>query len=203
MKKRKKNNGGKIIILIIIILIVAGIIFFHTRPKLVVVSVVNEIAGYNYKLESNATRLYKKYFNELDTELKDNEIDEENYAKLVSKLFIIDFYTLNNKVTNKDIGGIDYIHSMKKNEFISNASSTIYKYVKNNLYGTRKQKLPEVNNVEIISVENIVYKKDLLKDDKGYKVKAKIGYVKNLDYPKETELVLIHEDNKLAIVEIK
>ena len=203
MKKRKKNNSGKIIILVVIVLVIAVIVFFHTRPKLVVVSVVDEIDGYNYKLESNATRIYRKYFKELEDELKDNKIDEENYAKLISKLFIIDFYTLNNKVTNKDIGGIGFIHSSRVDSFIHDASNTIYKYVKNNLYGNRKQKLPEVNNVEIVSIDNITYKKNDLKDDLGYNVKVKVGYVKNLDYPKDVELTLIHEDNKLVIVEIK
>ena len=203
MKKRKKNttDSSKIIILIFIVLIIAVVVFFQNRKELVVVNVVEEIEDYNYYLTSNATRLYKKYYKELEEELKDNKIDEDNYAKLISKLFLIDYYTLDNKVTNKDIGGVQFIHSDLKDSFIDKSINTIYKYVKSNLYGNRKQDLPEVNDVETISIDKIKYN-NKLKDDSGYKVTSKISYVNNYDYPQEVILYLIHENNKLVIVEI-
>ena len=203
MKKRKKNNNGsKIIILIVIVLVIAVVIFFQNQKKINVVSVVEEIEDYNYYLNNNATRLYKKYYKELEEELEDNKIDEENYAKLVSILFIIDYYTLDNKITNKDIGGVQFIHSNLKDNFIDKSINTVYKYIKSNLYNNRKQQLPEVNNVEVKSIDNIKYNNKDYKDDSGYKVNGKIGYVKDYDYPKEFTIYLIHENNKLVIVEI-
>ena len=136
MAKRKKKTGVKKVLLFCLIVLVLGVaVFFQTRPKLQVISVISNIDNYGYYIESNATNIYKKYYTELEKELKNNEVDEEKYASLVGKLFIIDFYTLNNKVTNKDIGGIQFIHSSLKDNFINNASNTVYKYVKENLGG--------------------------------------------------------------------
>lgn len=201
--RKKKNNSSKIIVMVIIvILVILGIIFFQNKKELTVITVDDEIEEYSYHLNSNSTRIYKKYFNELKEELSDNKVDEEKYASLVSKLFIIDYYTLNNKITNRDIGGVDFIHSSLKDSFISSSMNSIYKYIKSNLYGKRKQKLPEVNDVEIVSIENIKYKNKDLIDDSAYKVICKVGYVKDYDYPKEVTLGIMHEDNKLVIMEI-
>ena len=202
-KKKKEVQKNRIIIIILIIITLIVVIFFKTRPKLQVISVVSEITDYNYYVESNASKIYKKYYNELEEELSTNKIDEENYAMLISKLFIVDYYSLNNKITNKDIGGVQFVHSELKDKFIEESSETIYKYIKNNLYGTRNQKLPEVSSVDIENIENIKYKNGNFKDDSGYKVTTKVNYIKDYDYPKEVELTLIHENNKLVIVEFE
>lgn len=201
----KKNKIKKIRVLAVIIVVgvVLALFLFKTKNQLNVVTVICEIDSYNYKLESNATRIYKKYYKELEKELSDNKVDEKNYASLIAKLFVIDYYTLNNKVTNRDIGGVQFIHSNLKDSFINKASNTVYKYLKNNLYGNRKQKLPEVNSVDIIDIKEMKYSNGDYKDDSGYKVVINIGYVKDYDYPKEVTLSIIHEDNKLVIVEIK
>lgn len=205
MKKNKKMKikKGRVLVVILVIGVLLGFFYFKTRDKLQVVTVVSQIDSYNYTLESNATRIYKKYYKELEEELEDNKIDEKNYASLIAKLFIIDYYTLNNKVTNKNIGGVQFIHSGLKDKFINSASTTVYKYVKNNLYGNRKQKLPEVNKVEIGEIKEIQYERDLYQDDAGYQVTVKVGYVNDYDYPEKVTLTIIHEENKLAIVEIK
>lgn len=200
-KRKKKQN--RVLAVILVVGVMLGLFYFITRDKLQVVTVVSEIDSYNYTLESNATRIYKKYYKELEKELEDNKIDEKNYASLISKLFVIDYYTLNNKVTNKNIGGVQFIHSNLKDRFISSASSTVYKYIESNLYGNRKQKLPEVNKIEIESIKEIKYKKDNYQDDSGYEVIVKVGYVNDYDYPEQVTLSIIHEDHKLVIVEIK
>ena len=202
MKKNKKLKvkRGKVLAVILVLGFVTFLFFYNSRVKLQVVTTVAEIDNYQYKMESNTTRIYKKYFKELEHELEDNKMDEENYASLVSKLFVIDYYTLNNKITNKNIGGVQFIHS---NSFIEKASNTMYKYIKSNLYGNRKQKLPEVNDVEIKSIKQINYKNNNYQDKSGYQVEVNINYVTDYDYPKEVTLTLIHEENKLVIVEIK
>ena len=127
----------------------------------------------------------------------------QKYAQLVAMLFTIDYYTLNNKVTNKNIGGVQFIHSNLKERFISDSSNTVYKYVKNNLYKNRHQQLPEVNNVIVKEINKIKYNQKEYKDDSAYEVKLEIGYVKDYDYPKDITISIIHENNKLVIVEIK
>lgn len=197
-RRKKKKNNNKIMILVLLVLALVIFFFFHTQKKLVVVEVVSKIDKYDYYLESNATQVYKDNYEELKNELKKDTIDEEAYAKLISKLFTIDFYTLDNKVTNKDIGGIQFIDDDIKDKFINESSNTIYKYVKNNLYNNRKQKLPSVSKVGITNVDKIKYKQD----DNAYKVTASIEYKKDYNYPKEIKLTLIHKNNKLVIVEI-
>lgn len=203
MKRKKRHQKNRVLAVILVIGVLFGLFFFRKKETLQVVTVVSEINTYQYKLESNVTRLFKKYFKELEEELKDNKIDEKNYASLIAKLFVIDYYTLDNKVTNKNIGGVQFIHSSLKDKFITEASSTVYKYVKSNLYGNRKQKLPEVNDVEIESTKEIKYENGEFKDQTGYEVIVKVGYVKDYDYPKKVTLKIIHEENKLVIVEIK
>ena len=205
MKKNKKYKikKGRVLAVVLVIGVLLGLFYMKTRNKLQVVTVVSEIDSYHYSLESNATRIYKKYYKELEKELEDNKIDEENYASLIAKLFVIDYYTLNNKITNRNIGGTQFIHSNLKERFIKDSSDTIYKYIKNNLYGNRKQELPEVNEVEEAKISQIKYQNDSYQDDSSYQVDGKIGYVKDYNYPKKVVLSIIHEENKLVIVEIK
>ena len=202
-RKRKYKRKPFIILTLIVVVIVFVVWYFFFKEKPIVVTVVSEIDGYNYHLDSNETRIYKKYYKQLETELKDNKIDEKKYAETISKLFVIDFYTLTNKLTNQDIGGIQFIHSNLRDKFITESSGSIYKYVKNNLSGNRRQKLPEINKVEVTKVETINYKKDNYNDESGYQVNLKLSYVKDYDYPEKVTLTLIHEDNKLVIVEVK
>ena len=205
MAKVKKNKikKGRVLVVILLIGVILGLFYLKNRKELQVVSVVSEIDSYNYYLESNSTRIYKKYYKELENELKDNKVDEEKYAQLVAELFSIDYYTLNNKITNKNIGGVQFIHSNLKDKFISDSSNTVYKYIKNNLYKNRHQQLPEVNSVVVKDLKQIKYNKKDYKDDSAYEVTVSIGYVKNYDYPTSLTITLIHENNKLVIVEIK
>lgn len=204
-KKRKRKVKRKPIILAILVLVLIVIVvwYFFFREKRIVVTVVSSIDEYNYYLDSNETRVYKKYYKELEEELEDNKIDEKNYVEIISKLFVIDFYTLNNKLTNQDIGGIQFVHTNLQERFKIEASSTVYKYLKNNLTGNRRQKLPEVKSVEVLDNKMIKYDESNYQDQSAYQVKLKINYVKDLDYPEEVTLIFIHEDNKLSLVEIK
>jgi len=204
-KKKKKKLKRKPIILSIIILVLIVIVvwYFFFREKKIVVTVVSSIDEYNYYLDSNETRVYKKYYKELEKELEDNKIDEKNYAEIISKLFIIDFYTLTNKLTNQDIGGIQFVHTNLQEKFKTEASSTVYKYLKNNLTGNRRQKLPEVKSVEILENKMINYDESDYHDESAYQVSIKVNYVRDLEYPEKVVLTFIHENNKLSLVEIK
>ena len=107
-------------------------------------------------------------FFKLKEQLSQDQINEEQYAKLVAQLFVADFYTINNKISNDDIGGIQFVHPDIRANFILKAKDTIYKYVKNNIYGNRHQELPIVTNVKIENITKENYKIKLLKNRSVY-----------------------------------
>ena len=209
MKKVKKRVKKKAIILVLIplVLIIAIIVVNveNMLAKPLTVEVVSSIDEYNYYLENTDSRIYKKYYKELESELEDQKIDEENYVSLLAKLFTIDFYTLNNKMTNQDIGGIQFVHESQKESFKTEATNNIYKYVKNNLTGKRKQELPEIKNATVEEVKQFSYENEEanLEDNSAYQTKVKLEYVKDLDYPTEVNLTWIHEGMKLSLVEVE
>lgn len=202
MKKKKKKSYLKFFLLLFAILLI-GFFSYQNFFKKNVIQVVSEIDDYSYFLENNETKIYKKYYKELEKELGDKKVNEENYAKLITTLFLIDFYTLSNKVTNQDIGGIQFLYDDIQDNFKLKATDTLYKYVKSDIYGNRSQELPMVKDVEIESIENIDYSYLDEEDKNAFEVKAKIIYKKDLGYDVEKILVIIHDDIKLSIVEIK
>ena len=209
MKKVKKRVKKKAIILVLIplILIIAIIVVNgkNMLAKPLTVEVVSSIDEYNYYLENTDSRIYKKYYKELESELEDQKIDEENYVSLLAKLFTIDFYTLNNKMTNQDIGGIQFVHESQKESFKAEATNHMYKYVKSNLTGKRKQELPEIKNATVEEVKQFSYENEEanLEDNSAYQTKVKLEYVKDLEYPTEVNLTWIHEGMKLSLVEVE
>ena len=209
MKKVKKRVKKKAIILVLIpLVLIIAIIVVNVKNMLakpLTVEVVSSIDEYNYYLENTDSRIYKKYYKELESELEDQKIDEENYVSLLAKLFTIDFYTLNNKMTNQDIGGIQFVHESQKESFKTEATNNIYKYVKNNLTGKRKQELPEIKNATVEEVKHLSYENEEanLEDNSAYQTKVKLEYVKDLDYPTEVNLTWIHEGMKLSLVEVE
>lgn len=202
MKKKKKKSYLKFFLLLFAILLI-GFFSYQNFFKKNAIQVVSEIDDYSYFLENNETKIYKKYYKELEKELGDKKVNEENYAKLITTLFLIDFYTLSNKVTNQDIGGIQFLYDDIQDNFKLKATDTLYKYVKSDIYGNRSQELPMVKDVEIESIENIDYSYLDEEDKNAFEVKAKIIYKKDLGYDVEKILVIIHDDIKLSIVEIK
>lgn len=206
MKFIRKNLDRIFLVLVLISLMALLVIYvFDTLKKKneVEVAKLDEISGYGYHMHENDTDLFKEKFNELKIALESENINEDNYAKLVASLFAIDFYTLDNKVTNMDIGGVEYLYSGIKDNFILKASDTIYKYVKSNIYGDRVQELPIVNSVNVISIENIIFSSDKISDNKAYEIVVGIGYVTDMDYPEEVTLTIVHDNDKLVIVEVK
>lgn len=209
MKKVRKRVKKKAIILVLIpVVLIIAILVVNIKNMLakpLTVEVVSSIDEYNYYLENTDSRIYKKYYKELESELEDQKIDEENYVSLLAKLFTIDFYTLNNKMTNQDIGGIQFVHESQKESFKAEATNHMYKYVKSNLTGKRKQELPEIKNATVEEVKQIAYENEdaNLEDNSAYQTKVKLEYVKDLDYPTEVNLTWIHEGMKLSLVEVE
>lgn len=191
------------------ILIVAGasVILYQTtfksKPTIKKATVLTEIKKYGYTLKSNKNKAYKKEFTNLSELLKKDNVDDEEYAKELTKLFILDFYTLSDKVANTDVGGTDFVHTDARNNFLEKAEDTIYKYVENNMYGGRKQDLPTVKEVTIDKVEQTSFTYNNVTDDKAYEVTASWTYENGDDYQNKAVLTFIHEDKKLSLVEMK
>ena len=168
------------ILLIILVLVIYFKFFKKEQKEIKENKVVDTIKNYDYHLKEEDSKLTSTLFNELDKVLSDEEINEEEYAKLISQLFVIDFYTLNNKLSNTDIGGIQYIHPDIKDNFIIKAENTVYKYVKSNIYGNRTQELPIITNTIIEDIKVTDYTSKTYKDNNSYQIKIKVEYQKDL-----------------------
>ena len=161
-----------------------------------------EIEGYGYILKPTRNDRYKEMFHQLERILSEKKIDEKAYVTQISKMFIMDFYTLNDKLASTDVGGIDFVHTNAKTNFLEKAENTVYKYVESDIDG-RDQKLPEVTDVFIEKIENIDYNYNSDFDDSfAYQVDVSIVYKEDLGYPTFANLIFIHEGNKLSLVEV-
>lgn len=200
MKKSRKIIISLIVIILIAIigLIVYKTVFNNSQEE---VKIIKSIKDYDYNLKENETELYKTEFNELDKILSKKNVDYEEYAKSIAKLFIIDFYTLDNKLSKNDIGGTEFIKEDMRDNFIEEARSTFYKYVE--VIDGRTQELPEVSSITDVSVEKTEFKySDKTIDENAYKVSISWDYVEDLGYEKEASMIIVKQDKKLYIVEM-
>ena len=207
MKLKKKVKRFLIILLIVIVAAVGGFVFYEmTNTSKVTIkkaTVLNEIKEYGYTLKSNKSKAYKKEFANLATILNSDSVDEEAYLKSITKLFILDFYTLSDKVANTDVGGVDFIHTDAKTNFLEKAEDTIYKYVENNMYGGRRQSLPTVQDVTIEDIQNVSFTLNQETDTNAYQVTVSWTYTEENDYQNKATLTFAHEGKKLSLVEMK
>lgn len=144
-----------------------------------------------YKRDSN---LYKENFEKLRTILETSPVDNKEYAETIVKLFVIDFYTLDNKDDNTDIGGLQYVHSNLKDNLVLNVSSTMYKYIK-----TTKE-LPRVKSITSIDAKETTYKIND-KDYSAYAITINWEYDKDLGYEKQGTFIVVNDNGDLSIVE--
>lgn len=158
------------------------------------------IEGYNYKLYDTDTDNYKKLFYELKDILSSSTVSEEEYVKVISKMFVMDFYTLENKTSNDDIGGTDFVYSKVLDNFKAKAKDTVYLYLETALQENKD--LPVVDDVIVEDVNTTKYTYLDTSDEKCYEVDVTIEYEKDLGYDTEKTLYFVHEGNKLSLVEI-
>lgn len=194
----------KIIIVFLIILLIYALggiyynYFYQEEPT--VIKTLSKIEGYNYELRTNATELEKAEFAILKENLENAVIDENAYLESIAKLFIINLYTLNNKINKYDIGSIDYILPSYIPTYKLKVENTIYKYIEDNSDGKREQQLPEVLSITIDNVESITYEYQDYKYE-AFNIKISWKYLEDLDYDKEALLTIIKENNIYYVVE--
>ncbi len=207
MKKSKKKRLAIILLFIAILMFSIAFYLVNNKSNNAPEGAKKEdditTKEFDYVLYENKSPLYKQYFAKLKEELLKDEINEEEYAKTISQLFAVDFYSLKEKKTNTDVGGLDFIYPSMKDNFVLKATDTIYKGIESNVYGDRRQDLPKVTDTVITTVEKEKIKFDEVSDDNGYKVVMNIEYERNLDYTTEITLLLAHKSKKLYIVEVK
>ena len=168
----KKKNDRKIILLFVVVgLLLFGFLIYRVNKDFFSKNAnkkqIDSIEYYGYTLTKSDTDIYKTTFKELTKVLNEKPIDNTLYAKLIStikilkklisKLFIIDLYTLDNKLSSTDIGGLEFLHKDLRDNFKENMGSSLYKYVESNLDGKRKQELPVVKDVTISDVFETKY----------------------------------------------
>lgn len=201
----KRRNILILIAVSIVVIVSIGVIYFisvrHSEevqePKTVVE--LESLDEYGYRLEDRDAELYKSVFNDLRTALDSKEIDFQKYAIDIAKLYIIDLYTIENKLNKYDVGGVDFIYPESKENFSKKVQDTIYKFVEDNTYGKRTQILPNVLSIDVVEVKN---EKLTVKEDQvdGYKVKIKWEYVEDLGYDESAIIDIARIEDKLYII---
>ena len=207
--KLKKNIKVLIIILAIILVLVIG---FLVVPKNFLqkegqeAKVIESIDNYGYVLKDNKSKKYQLLFKDLIKILNSKEnVDETKYASKLAEMFVVDFYSLADKSSKTDIGGVEIVHPDILANFLENAENTFYKYVESNIYNNRNQELPEVDIVTVESIETTSYTYGQTTDEKAYSVNVVWTYKDNkfTEYQNKANLIFVHSDKKLYLVELK
>lgn len=201
---KKKYKRILIIILIVVLLAIISFVIYkillNNKTEEEVVNVVDSISEYGYNLDDRDTELMKSVYEELKNILNSDEIDYELYANTLAKLFVIDLFTMDNKINKYDVGGSEYVYPDALENFKLNVEDTLYKHMENNSSGKRKQELPEVSSIEVLSNETDEYTIGENSFD-SYIVNLSWQYVSDLGYDNNALITLINLDNKLYVVE--
>lgn len=183
----------RIIMLVVVALIAIYAIFVAIPSKKNKDEGIENINN-KYILYKRDSSLYKENFEKLRTILETSPVDNKEYAETIVKLFVIDFYTLDNKNDNTDIGGLQYVHSNLKDNLVLNASSTMYKYIK-----TTKE-LPKVKSITSVDTRETTYKISD-EDYSAYAITINWEYDKDLGYEKQGTFIVVNDNGNLSIVE--
>lgn len=166
--------------------------------------VVQIRANSTYAAPKNPTQEMTLVYNDL-TDAVLGTADDTTKASLVASVFAYDFFTLYNKDSATDIGGMVYIPTSMQEEFQTFAAAWFYQNydVITNLYG--KEELPYVISHEIKSTtpEQVVFKQNTYN---GYRVNLTLTYKKSSIETKllktNLEVVLIYVDGEFRVKEI-
>ena len=203
MRNKRIKKPVLIGLLTVAILLIAGGLFFHFNSRDANEDrVITKIPVYGYILTSNKTDLYAKYFHELYDILTADEVDYEAYAKKIAQLFIADFFDLNSKRSNEDIGGTPYIFPEARDNFKLKARHTIYNGIENKLVNpNRDQTLPIVTAVNVENVEEAEF---IFEDEPrpAFLVKLTWEYESDLGYQDEVTMFIVQEGIRLYIIEM-
>lgn len=202
----RKKKIGLVLCIILLIYFVGGIIYNLSGTNKQIknnesnVNIGIQIKDYDYICLEDEIDIYKDEFKILKENLESDNINYQEYAKSVAKMFIIDLYNLKSKKNMYDVGGVEFVYPDALENYKLNVENTLYKYMEDINDGKRKQELPEVSKVEITNFEEVEY---TIGEEiyNGYKVNVDITYIKDLEYDKQAEVILVKSDKYLYVVE--
>ena len=203
------NKKYKIPLMIIFVLILfcAGLLiykkFFYRNNDIkkptVNASIVDNMDNYGYSLDDRDSKVFKEKYYELKEVLDSEKIDYKLYAEKISELFVIDLFTISNKVNKYDVGGIDYLYESEKEMFKNKIMDTLYEHVEDNSYDSRNQKLPVVSSTSINDIKETEYEIDE-KVLEAYEIYIDISYEENMGYDEEAIITVVNDSDKMYIV---
>lgn len=170
------------------------------KKPVVKTSVLDKMDKYGYSLDDRDTKLFKDTYYELKDVLESDNIDYKIYGEKLSELFVIDLFTISNKISKYDVGGLDYLYDSEKEMFKSKVMDTLYDQVEDNSYDNREQKLPCVKSVTVNDVKETNY---TVNDKKlnGYVYSIFVEYEEGLGYDTNCNVTVVIDDNIMYIVE--
>ncbi len=173
--------------------------FFHSLNNKKQINIIDTVKDFNYNLENRDTVLYKNLHQELKNTLESNEKDYDKYAQLIAKLFFVDLYTLDNKMSSYDIGGVEFIDPSALDNYKLKVENTLYKNIESD--SKRKQKLPIVKSIEVTDsiTEDYVLNDETIN---SYLISLKWDYEKDYGYNNKGKVRIIKKDDLLYIVEV-
>ena len=203
MKNQKAKDWFKGILLIVILFIIVGIVLIFygkmqkSKDQPVNVAVVNDtIDKYGYTLNSDATAYYQQEFDALK-DMANNNSSDEDIAKQVAKLFVIDLYSMNYKVNKYEVTSAQYFYSDKQDMHKQKVIDKLYNLMQDNAYADRKQSLPEVTNVTINNSTKTTYQLSDTKKVDAYVIDVGITYKEDLGYDTEDSVTLVKDNNNV------
>jgi len=194
-----------IFLVLIFLYCIGGVIyslFINTEVKEEEKKIIT-INNFDYEInEKNVGSLYINEFKKMKDNLESAEINYKDYVDSISKLYIIDLYSLNDKINKYDVTSVQYVNKESQENFKLKVSETIYKYIEDNSNNDRKQELASVVEVIIKNVENTNY---LIgeKEYEAYNVTLEWLYEKDLGYDTNAILTLIKDENVISVVSEK
>ncbi|MBO5530349.1 MAG: hypothetical protein J5970_03030 [Bacilli bacterium] len=211
-KKRMSNKKKLLICFILVVAIVGGYfvyINFIAEKQVSAPKVVDEIKEFNYVVNENDTKLFKKTFKELKDVLSKKEVDNKKYAEVISKLFVIDFFNLENKTSKNDVGGVQFVYNSYKTDFVDYARDGIYKQVSNSIDSKKNTSLPQVTSVKITKNDTVVPSSVFEHEDfaneteaNAYEIGIEWEYKNGTGFQKKAVITVVKDGDKLSIAKM-
>ena len=213
-KKRRISNKKKLLICFILIILAVGAYFgynkFFKEDEVTAPKVVDEIKSFNYVVNENDTKLFKSIFKDLKEVLSAKEVDNKKYAETISKLFVVDFFNLDNKTSKNDVGGVQFVYTSYKSDFVDYARDGIYKQVANTIENKKNQHLPEVTSGEVTKSEEVVPSSVLEHENfaneteaNAYEITINWKYKNGSGFQDSAVITVVKDGDKLSIAKME
>lgn len=173
-----------------------------------------------YSQPKKPTDLQAKLYNKLTSALKSNS--EKKIAQLVAENFCADFFTLKNKSSGSNVGGLTYIPDSYRENFKNYAMNWVYANYQLIVDDKGKSSLPVVKSIKIVSTttDTIDYVNEIPADETtgtaaysttdtydAYKVKISIAYestdVDSSDLKTSALVTVFKLDDKFVVDSVK